>query len=318
MLIRLGYACVAETLDHVTSSSTYTYTNFLKEHDFNKLDHVIESNLEDLEKILLYNQKNNIHFYRLSSKIIPLATKEDVEFDYINKYKSNYQKISKIINESKMRVDFHPDQFCVLNSTKKEVVESTIHSLEYHYQILEALEIKDKVLILHIGSNTFGKENSLKRFIHNFNKLPNYIKKCIAIENDDKVFTIKDCLYLNQVLGIPIVLDYHHYLCNHDDDDLFCYIDEIFRTWKGRVPKIHFSSPKSKIKKEFRSHHDYIDVNSFIHFLQCLQSSSSIKKLDIMIEAKKKDEALFRLVRNLKYASSYHFIDETSFDISAQ
>ncbi len=319
MLIRLGYACVAETLNHVTSSSTYTYTNFLKEHDYEKLDCVIQSNLEDLEKILLYNQKNNIHFYRLSSKIIPLATKEEVEFDYIKKYQTYYMKIAQIIKESKMRVDFHPDQFCVLNSTKKEVVESTIHSLEYHYQILEALKIKDKVLILHIGSNAFGKSNSLKRLIHNFNRLPDYLKKCIAIENDDKVFTVKDCLYLNQVLDIPIVLDYHHYLCNHEDDDnLFCYIDEIFKTWKDRTPKIHFSSPKSKIKKEFRSHHDYIDVDSFLDFLNHLQKNSSIKNLDIMIEAKKKDEALFRVVRNLKYASSYLFMDETSFDISVQ
>lgn len=32
-----------------------------------------------------------------------------------------------------------------------------------------------------------------------------------------------------------------------------------------------------------------------------------------MIEAKEKDEALFRLVRELKYKTDYLFIDETSF-----
>lgn len=32
-----------------------------------------------------------------------------------------------------------------------------------------------------------------------------------------------------------------------------------------------------------------------------------------MIEAKKKDEALFRLVRELKYKTDYNFIDETTF-----
>ena len=32
-----------------------------------------------------------------------------------------------------------------------------------------------------------------------------------------------------------------------------------------------------------------------------------------MIEAKKKDEALFKLVRELKYLTNYQFIDETSF-----
>ena len=32
-----------------------------------------------------------------------------------------------------------------------------------------------------------------------------------------------------------------------------------------------------------------------------------------MIEAKMKDDALFRLVRELKYKTNYRFIDDTSF-----
>lgn len=315
MRIRLGYACVTETLEQVTSSSTYTYTRFLKEQNYYKLDSVICSNLLALEKILLYNKKNNIHFYRLSSKLIPLATKKEVEFDYIQKYSENYQNIKEIIRRNKMRIDFHPDQFCVLNSTKKEVVENTICSLQYHYNILNALDIKEKILVIHIGSNVFGKEKSLARFIRNFKKLPDYIQKCIAIENDDKIFNIEDCLYLNKILGIPIVLDYHHHLCNHGGKEIFPYIDDIFATWEKKTPKIHFSSPKSKLKKEFRSHHDYIDTNSFIDFLAKLKNYSSIEELDIMIEAKKKDEALFRLIRTLKYETSYTFIDDTTFDI---
>ena len=34
-----------------------------------------------------------------------------------------------------------------------------------------------------------------------------------------------------------------------------------------------------------------------------------------MIEAKMKDEALFRLVRELKYKTNYKFIDETTFEV---
>ena len=52
MLIRLGYACISETLDNVTSSSTYTYTNFMKEKNYDKLDRIIVSNFLDLEKII--------------------------------------------------------------------------------------------------------------------------------------------------------------------------------------------------------------------------------------------------------------------------
>ena len=71
MKVRLGYACSNVTLKNVTTSSTYTYTLFNKEQDLDKLDRIIVSNLQDLEKIIDYNIKNNVHFYRISSKLIP-------------------------------------------------------------------------------------------------------------------------------------------------------------------------------------------------------------------------------------------------------
>lgn len=308
MKIRLGYACISETLTNVTTSSNYTYTAYQKEKDNSKLDKIIVSNLLDLEKILTYNIKNDIHFYRLSSNIIPLATKKEVDFDYINQYQLYYKRIGKLINENNIRVDFHISEFCVLNSVKQEVVENSIEILKYHYRLLEALEIKDKVLIMHIGSNAFGKKNSLSRFIHNFKTLPKYLQESIVIENDDKIFTIEDCLYLSEQLKIPVCFDYHHFKCNESSINY----EKIIKSWKT-IPKMHFSSPKNKTKKEFRSHHDYIDSDNFIEFLNDIKYLNC--DIDIMIEAKKKDEALFRLVRQLKYKKNYQFIDETTFII---
>lgn len=310
MIIRLGYACISKTVD-ITTSSTYTYTNYQKEKDNEKLERIIQNNLLSLGKILDYNIKNNIHFYRLSSKLIPLATKEDVIFDYITKYKYIYDRLSVKIKDSKMRIDFHPDQFCVLNSVSTEVVKNTKEILKYHINLLNALNIEEKVLVLHIGSNVFGKEKSLMRFINNFNRLDKEIQESIVIENDDKVFNIEDCLYLSNKLDIPIVLDYHHHLCNHMDIDIKKYMKDILSSWKTINPKMHFSSPKSKLKKEIRSHHDYIDSDQFIAFIELIKDLDY--HLDIMIEAKKKDEALFRLIREIKYKTDYQFIDDTTF-----
>lgn len=311
MKIRLGYACISKTIEE-TSSSTYSYTNYLKdEHHTKKLESVIISNLIDLGKIIDYNIKNNIHFFRLSSKLIPLATHKDVIFDYSNNYQEYYDILASKIQDSNMRVDFHPDQFTVLNSTKKEVVENTFRILEYHYQMLENLKIKNKILILHIGSSVFGKQNSIKRFINNFNKLPDYLRNCIAIENDDKIYNINDCLTISNALNIPIVLDYHHHICNHENKEI--EFEKIFMTWKNITPKVHFSSPKNKTKKDFRSHHDYINSDDFIEFIEKIKHLPY--NVDIMIEAKAKDEALFRLIRELKYKTNYHFIDETTFEI---
>lgn len=313
MKIRLGYACISKTLSNVTTSSTVTYTTFQKDKDYKKIDTAIKSNLNALKEILTYNIKNNIHFFRLSSKLIPLATKSDVIFDYIDPYKDYYHSIAKIIKDNKLRIDFHPDEFCVLNSTKSEVVKNSIAILEYHYNLLKALEIKNKILVLHIGGNTFGKKNSISRFINNFNTLSKDIQESIAIENDDKIFNIRDCVYISKNINVPVILDYHHHICNHDELDINDYLKDILSSWHNTTPKMHFSSPKNKTKKDFRSHNDYINVDDFINFIDLLKPFNH--DVDIMIEAKAKDEALFRLVRELKYKTDYKFIDDTSFEV---
>lgn len=236
MKIRLGYACISKTLSNVTTSSTITYTTFQKDKDYKKIDTAIKSNLNALKEILTYNIKNNIHFFRLSSKLIPLATKSDVIFDYIDPYKDYYHSIAKIIKDNKLRIDFHPDEFCVLNSTKSEVVKNSIAILEYHYNLLKVLEIKNKILVLHIGGNTFGKKNSISRFINNFNTLSKDIQESIAIENDDKIFNIRDCVYISKNINVPVILDYHHHICNHDELDINDYLKDILSSWHNTTP----------------------------------------------------------------------------------
>lgn len=306
MRVRLGYVSISMAIS-ATTSSPYTYSEYLKSGDLKKLDDVITSNLLNLEKIVNYNIKNNIHFYRISSKIIPLATKDDVTFDYISKYSRYYERIGKKIEDNKMRVDFHPDQYTVLNSTNSTVLTNSMKILEYHYNLLNALNIKDKLLVIHVGSGVFGKENSIKRFINNFKKLPSYIQEIISIENDDKLFNVEDCLKMSKILDIPLVLDYHHYNCNKSYLD----IKSVFDSWNGRVPKVHFSSPKNS--KDFRSHSEYINSDDFICFIDVIKGFNM--DVDVMIEAKAKDDALFRLVRELKYKTNYKFVDETTFEV---
>ncbi len=312
MKIRLGYVALSKAMDNVTTSSTVTYTNYLnKNYTVDKLLDITKSNLKNLKEIMIYNVKNNYHFYRLTSKLVPLATHDKVCFDYITPLISEYKKIGKIINENKIRVDTHPDQYAVLNSMNKGIVKNTFEILEYHYRVLKALDIKNPIIILHVGSSSCGKKASITRFINNFNKLPEHIKNCITVENDDKVYNIKDVLSLCNKLNIPMVLDYHHYVCNNEGEKIEDYIEKIISTWKRTTPKFHFSSPKSKLKKEFRSHHDYINSDDFIKFVEILKQYN--KDIDIMLEAKAKDDALSKLVRELKYKTNYKFLDESTF-----
>lgn len=314
MRVRLGYVALSKALDDVTTSSTITYTNYInKNYNISKLLEITKGNLEALNEIIKYNIKNNFHFYRLTSKLVPLATHNKVSFDYIAPLKDEYKKIGKLINGNNIRVDTHPDQYAVLNSMDSKIVKNTVEILEYHYKIMDVLGIKDKIIILHVGSSACGKKASITRFINNFNKLPDYIKKCIAVENDDKIYNIKDVLELCHKIKVPMVLDYHHFICNNEGENLKDYLNDIIETWNGRLAKMHFSSPKSKLKKEFRSHNDYINSDDFINFINLIKTQD--KDIDIMLEAKAKDDAISRLVRQLKYKTNYKFIDETTFII---
>ena len=312
MRVRLGYVALSKALDDVTTSSTITYTNYInKNYNASKLLEITKGNLEALNEIIKYNIKNNFHFYRLTSKLVPLATHNKVSFVYIAPLKDEYRKIGKLINDNNIRVDTHPDQYAVLNSMDSKIVKNTVEILEYHYKIMDALGIKDKLIILHVGSSACGKKASITRFINNFNKLPNHIKKCIAVENDDKIYNIKDVLELCHKIKVPMVLDYHHFICNNKGENLKDFLNDIIETWNGRLAKMHFSSPKSKLKKEFRSHNDYINGDDFIDFIKILKKYD--RDVDIMIEAKCKDDSLFRLVRYIKYKTDYKFIDDTTF-----
>ena len=315
MKVRLGYVALSKALDDVTTSSTITYTNYInKNYNTSKLLEITKNNLDSLYEIIKYNVKNNFHFYRLTSKLVPLATHDKVDFDYITPLLDEYKKIGKLINDNNnIRVDTHPDQYAVLNSMDSKIVKNTVEILEYHYKIMDAIGIKDKIIILHVGSSACGKKASITRFINNFNKLPDHIKKCIAVENDDKVYNIKDVLELCHKINVPMVLDYHHFICNNEKEDINDYLKEIIDTWDGKIPKMHFSSPKSKLKKEFRSHSDYINKKCFIKFINILKKQD--KDIDIMLEAKAKDDAVSRLARCLKYETNYKFLDETTFII---
>lgn len=312
MRIRLGYVSISNTIN-LSPSKTITYTNFQKNNDYKTINNIIIINLKNLIEILKYNNSNNIHFYRLSSNIIPLATHKDVYFDYYEKYINYYNKISRIINDKDMRVDIHANNFCILNSINEKVVEYTIKNLEYYYNLFQYMNINNGIVIMHIGSTALGHEQSINRFINNYLKLPNYLKKIIAIENDDKSFNIKDIVYISKKLNVPIVLDYHHHLCNGKEYNIEDYMQDIINSWKNKNCniKMHFSSPYNK--KNYRKHNDYINAYEFRDFCELLKKYN--KDIDIMLEAKEKDRSIFKLIRELKYITNYKFIDETSFEL---
>ena len=128
MKIRLGYACISKIIDTTSSkTTTLTYYNKLDTNNQSiKIDNIIKENLYNLEQIIKYNIKNNIHFFRMTASLIPLIDIHDID---LNKYKDKFIYIGKLIKKSNMRVDVHENEYCVLNSINAEVIIKSIKIL---------------------------------------------------------------------------------------------------------------------------------------------------------------------------------------------
>lgn len=304
MKIRLGYVAISNKLGKkVTSSSAVTFANYKKieteEKRKEKLINTAFSNLTGLQRILKYNIENDIHFYRITSKLIPLETHPEVEYyGYYEKFKKDYEYIGKLIKESNMRVDTHLDQFNVINSTSQQVVESTERVLLNHVKLFENINYDEGKMVIHVGGAAGGNEAGLERFVKNFREYPESIKERLIVENDDKIYTAKEVLSLCNALDIPMVLDVHHHNCNNKGEDIGSFTEDIFNTWNktSLVPKIHFSSPREFVND--RKHADYIDANDFVDFLEKVKHLN--RDFDVMLECKEKDLALYKLSEDIK------------------
>jgi len=317
MKVRLGYVAISNVLGKkITSSSTVTFTNYNKilsaEKKLEKLKTVALSNLVGLEEILKYNIKNNIHFYRITSALIPLVTHPEVGYwGHREIFNKDFKYIGEIIRESNMRVDTHPDEFNVINSNNPKVVENTVINLMRQVEWFEDMNYKEGKMVIHVGGATGGKEAALERFIKHFNEFPKEVKSRLIIENDDKTYTAKETLELCKTLNIPMVLDIHHHNCNNNGEDISDMLEDIFNTWNNEIlpPKIHFSSPKNGGID--RKHADFINVIDFVNFIEMARKLN--RDFDIMLECKEKDVALFKLVSDIKkFKPEYKWLDETT------
>ncbi len=318
MKIRLGYVAISMNLGKkVTSSSSVTFKNYSalssKEERLNKLKTVALSNLDDLATILKYNVENNIHFYRITSALIPLVTHPEVGYwGHREIFKKDFEYIGRIINENHMRVDTHPDEFNVLNSTNPRVVANTKLNLICQTEWFEDMNYKDGKMVLHVGGATGGKKEGIKRFINNFHEYPEEITSRLIIENDDKTYTAKEVLNLCENLNIPMVLDVHHHNCNNNGEEVEEFIERIFNTWnkENNPPKIHFSSPREF--QNDRKHADYIDGYDFVAFVEKVKTLD--RDFDVMLECKMKDDALYKLSQDIKKIKpEYEWVDESTF-----
>ena len=310
--VQLGLCCLNSTLRGQKPSvfcSRKMIIRKIEEDGIQALKLKIIQNLNDLYEMIKWNERHGIKVLRISSELFPHISNPKVEGYDMDFADPLLKKIGEFARSLNHRLTFHPGQYNVVGTPHEEKFQQTINDLSYHAEVLDRMGMgPDSVMVVHGGGLYGDKEKTRERWCNNYKRLPDPIKRRLVLENCERCFSIKDCLYVSEKVHIPVVFDTHHYSCYnllHPDETLKKpeeYIGSILRTWKRRgiKPKFHVSEQGSG---RTGHHSDFIEV--IPHYLLEIPEKYNCE-IDIMIEAKKKELAIFKLYSKYPFLNCKH------------
>jgi UV DNA damage endonuclease len=255
-------------------------------------------NVKDLKTIIQWNNENGIKLFRLSSQIFPWSDEYSIEElrDGIEISEIMFE-VGQIAREAGQRLTMHPGPYNCLASPNPKVVEKTVRELNFHSQQFNMMGYDPSPynkINIHVGGAYGDKSATLARFVSNFSLLRNDTKKRLVIENDDSPneYSVKD-LYegIYKSINIPITFDYFHHKFNTGDLTEEEALKLAATTWpEGVAQCCHYSESrrKEKLDESIRpqAHSDLIYERINTYGLEP----------DIVIEAKSKEQAIFKRV----------------------
>lgn len=292
MNTQFGYCCINLEL----SDKGITTNRTMREATFNERGIAYASELAykntlDLIQIMLWNQRNNIKVFRLSSDLFPWNSKYKLEdLPDFAEISYNLRFAGDIAKRAGIRVTAHPDHFVKLGSDKQNVVDNSIHDLHHHNEVFELMGFPANhyhCLNIHVGMNFSQKV--IDNFITNFYRLNENTKKRLVVENDDKAsaFSVNQLFkHIFSYIHTPITFDYFHHSFHQDNLSESLAFHLSYATWGETKPLFHYSESKAlheSISCNPRAHSDY--ATSIMNTYEM--------PLDIDLELKSKEKALF-------------------------
>jgi UV DNA damage endonuclease len=141
----LGYACMNHEMSSRPKKHRITTNRTMIKETFNKkgINYAADlayQNVQDLYKILLWNEENNFKFFRLSSNIFPWHSEyrwEDLPLlEHIERWLTTCGDFAK---EHGHRLTSHPGPFNKLTSDNDRIINNTIRDLEAHGWMFDRL-----------------------------------------------------------------------------------------------------------------------------------------------------------------------------------
>lgn len=323
----MGYPCANRT-SKLHGNHTFRQANFSKE----KLIQTVQKNLDHVYAMLKYNVKNDFKFFRIGSSFVPFAShdlcrslQEDDQdpFDWRDHFKDQLKEIGDYVKSNNMRISMHPDHFVLLNSPKDDITQKSIKELQYHADLLNTMELDTTHKFqIHVGGVYGDKKSAIERFVEKYKTLNEDVRTRLVIENDDRLFSLKDCIEISKQTGVPILFDTLHHECLHNGEDMIDAFKQAAGTWdesKDGIPLIDYSSqdPEGKVGK----HAPSLDLKHFKRvickgLMSARDSNDKFYKFDVMLEIKDKELAAHKCKEAFdKYIERYSKI-EKGLDVS--
>lgn len=251
-------------------------------------------NLASLEAAVAWCAAHGVGAFRIPSQLFPLVTHPELGYHFASlaagaDLVARLDRIRALAARAKVRLSFHPDQFVVPGSASEATVVASLAELEHQAELAEALGAEQ--LTVHGGGGRPTKREALERLRRGVDRLSERARARLALENDDRVYTVLDLLPVCRELGLPLVYDVHHHRCNPDGLSVVEATRLAARTWGGREPWAHVSSPRGGWRGPAPERHaDYIRPRD-------LPRAWLGKRITVDVEAKAKERAVLRLLR---------------------
>lgn len=287
--MRIGYPC-----QNLSIGCTSARTFRLASYSAGRLVETVEQNLKCLQRILEYNLENGFLFFRITSDLVPFASHPICRVRWQKLFEREFAEIGEFIGKHRMRISMHPDQFTLINSPRADIFKRSMKELAYHADILNLLGLgRDARIQIHVGGVYGDKPVSMRRFVERFRKLPDEVRRRLAIENDDISYTLGDCLRIHGQIGIPVIFDIFHHSLNSSGEGAADAVRKAARTWRRSdgILMVDYSSQKRGARRG--SHTQSIDLKGFRKFL----SETKPCDFDLMLEIKDKERSAKKALR---------------------
>jgi UV DNA damage endonuclease len=281
--MRIGYPCINRSIG-CTASRTFRLASYTEE----RMRDTVNGNLACLEKILAYNVRHGMLFFRIMSDLVPFASHPVCTFPWQDEFAGVFEKTGEYIRQHGFRISMHPDQFVLLNAPDKGVLQRSIDDLGYQVQVLDLMGLDRSAKVqVHVGGVYGDKPAAIDRFVKQYDLLDTTIRDRLVIENDERLYTLSDCLAIHELTGIPVIADTFHHSLYNTGEQFTALLDPVRKTWKAHdgIPMIDYSSQEPG--KRVGAHALHIVAEDFRQFLRETRPAD----FDIMLEIKDKEKS---------------------------